>query len=518
MEHKEQNLERRSVSRVLISVSDKSGIVELASRLEELDVEIISTGGTFKVLSDNGISAVPVEKITNFPEMMGGRVKTLHPIIFGGILAQDSDKSEADNHNIQLIDMVVCNLYPFMKAAAKDVSHDELIEQIDIGGPSLLRAASKNHERVAVVTDPSDYDWISREIEAGGSNLEQRRQLALKAFRHTAEYDTIIQNVLSSRFDEEDLPPSLHITGVGGPPLRYGENPHQSSIFYSDPLFYGPSVSNSQQLQGKQLSYNNLLDFDAALVMVMEFDVPTAVIVKHNNPCGAASDEDLVKAYEFAVQTDPESSFGGIIAFNRKVDERLAKSVTSAFKEGVIAPSYTNSALSILSKKDNLRVLETGSLSDYQRTPSLRSIDGGWLFQDADNISVKLSECKVVTNRKPTLNELEGLQFGWNIVKHVKSNAIVFTQKQRTVGIGAGQMSRIDSVQIAASKSIPNSENTVMASDAFFPFRDGIDEAVKSGVTAVVQPGGSVRDQEVIDAANENNIAMIFTGVRHFKH
>ena len=518
MEHKEQNLERRSVFRVLISVSYKSRIVELASKLEELDVEIISTGGTLTALSDNGISAVPVEKITNFPEMMGGRVKTLHPIIFGGILAQDSDKPEADNHNIQLIDMVVCILYPFTKAATKGVSHDELIEQIDIGGPSLLRAASKNHERVVVVTDPSDYGWISREIEAGGSNLEQRRQLALKAFRHTAEYDTIIQNELSSRFDEEDLPPSLHITGIGSPPLRYGENPHQSSIFYSDPLFHGPSVSNSQQLQGKQLSYNNLLDFDAALAMVVEFDVPTAVIVKHNNPCGAASDKDLVKAYELAVQTDPESSFGGIIAFNREVDERLAESITSAFKEGVIAPSYTNSALLILSKKDNLRVLETGSLSDYQRTPSLRSVDGGWLFQDADNISVKLSECKVVTNRKPTQNELEGLQFGWNIVKHVKSNAIVFAQKQRTVGIGAGQMSRIDSVQIATSKSIPNSENKVMASDAFFPFRDGIDEAVKSGVTAVVQPGGSVRDQEVIDAANENNVAMIFTGVRHFKH
>ena len=518
MEREGQNLKRRSVSRVLISVSDKSGIVEFAKILGERDIEIISTGGTFRELSENGIMAIPIEKITNFPEMMGGRVKTLHPIIFGGILAQDSDKSEADSHNIQLIDMVVCNLYPFKEAVTKGVSSEELIEQIDIGGPSLLRAASKNHERVAVVTDPSDYDWISREIEAGGSNLEQRRQLALKAFRHTAEYDTMIQNELSLRFDEEDLPSSLHITGIGSPPLRYGENPHQSSIFYTDPLFDGACVSNSEQLQGKELSYNNLLDFDAALAIAMEFDKPTAVIVKHNNPCGAASDEDLVKAYDLAIKTDPESSFGGIVSFNREVDKKLAESVTSAFKEGVIAPSYTNSALSVLSNKENLRVLETGPLSDYQRTPSLRSIDGGWLFQEADNVSIDLSECKAVTEREPTSDEMEGLQFGWNIVKHVKSNAIVFTQQQRTVGIGAGQMSRIDSVRIAASKSIPDAENTVMASDAFFPFRDGLDEAVKSGVTAVVQPGGSVRDQEVIDAANDNNIAMIFTGVRHFKH
>jgi len=518
MEHEEPNLKRRSVSRVLISVSDKSGIVEFAKMLDESEIEIISTGGTFRELSENGISAIPIEKITNFPEMMGGRVKTLHPIIFGGILARDSDKSEAENHNIQLIDMVVCNLYPFKEAARKGVSSEELIEQIDIGGPSLLRAASKNLERVAVVTDPSDYDWISKEIKEGGSNLEQRRQLALKAFRHTAEYDTMIQSELSLRFDEEDLPQSLHITGVGSPPLRYGENPHQSSIFYTDSLFDGPCVSNSEQLQGKQLSYNNLLDFDAALAIVMEFEEPTAVIVKHNNPCGAASDEYLTKAYDLAVQTDPESSFGGIIAFNRKVDEKLAELITSAFKEGVIAPSYTDSALSVLSNKENLRVLETGSLSDYQRTPSLRSIDGGWLFQEADNVSIDLSECKVVTNRMPTADEMKGLQFGWNIVKHVKSNAIVFTQEQRTIGIGAGQMSRIDSVRIAASKSIIRAENTVMASDAFFPFRDGLDEAAKSGVTAVVQPGGSVRDQEVIDAANENNIAMIFTGVRHFKH
>ncbi len=518
MEHEEPNLKRRSVSRVLISVSDKSGIVEFAKMLDEREIEIISTGGTFRELSENGISAIPIEKMTNFPEMMGGRVKTLHPIIFGGILARDSDKSETEDYNIRLIDMVVCNLYPFKEAARKGVSSKELIEQIDIGGPSLLRAASKNLERVAVVTDPSDYDWISKEIKEGGSNLEQRRQLALKAFRHTAEYDTIIQSELSLRFDEEDLPQSLHITGVGSPPLRYGENPHQSSIFYTDSLFEGPCVSNSEQLQGKQLSYNNLLDFDAALAIVMEFEEPTAVIVKHNNPCGAASDEHLIKAYDLAVQTDPESSFGGIIAFNRKVNEKLAESVTSAFKEGVIAPSYTDSALSVLSNKENLRVLETGPLSDYERRPSLRSIDGGWLFQEADNVSIDLSECKVVTKRIPNTDEMKGLQFGWNIVKHVKSNAIVFTQEQRTVGIGAGQMSRIDSVRIAASKSIPNAENTVMASDAFFPFRDGLDEAAKSGVTAVVQPGGSVRDQEVIDAANENNIAMIFTGVRHFKH
>jgi len=518
MQSEKQNLDRRSVARVLISVSDKSAIDAFSKALVKNGIEIISTGGTSKILSENGIAVTPVEDVTKFPEMMNGRVKTLHPLIFGGILARDSDKPETEQYDIGIIDMVVCNLYPFGDAASKGVDMDALIEEIDIGGPSLLRAAAKNHVRVAVVTDPSDYGWISKEIEAGGLNLEQRRQLALKAFRHTAEYDTIIQNELSSRFGEEDLPSSLHVTGVGSPPLRYGENPHQSAILYSDSSVQGPCVSNSTQIQGKQLSYNNLLDFDAALAMVTEFEEPTAVIVKHNNPCGAASASNLSEAYELAVKTDPQSAFGGIVAFNQEVDEDLSRSVTSAFKEGVIAPSFTSAAIEALSEKENLRVLQTGELSDYQRTPSLRSLNGGWLFQEADDVSIDLSECKVVTKRKPTTRELEGLQFGWKIVKHVKSNAIVFTQRKRTIGIGAGQMSRIDSVRIATSKSIPDAQKTVMASDAFFPFRDGIDEAANSGVTAIVQPGGSVRDQEVIAAADEHNMAMILTGIRHFRH
>ena len=516
MEQKE--ISRQEISRVLISVSDKSGIEDLSRALSDKGIEIISTGGTSRAISDTGVAVQPVEEVTNFPEMMGGRVKTLHPLIFGGILGRESDQKQMLEHNIDKIDMVICNLYPFKDAANKGVDLDSLIEEIDIGGPSLLRAASKNHSRVSVVTDPADYSWIIDEISKGGLTLEQRQQLALKSFRHTAEYDSIIQSVLGQRFGEEDLPSSLHLTGIGSPPLRYGENPHQSSIFYSDLLHSAPSVANSAQIQGKQLSYNNLLDFDAALAIVMEFDDPTAVIVKHNNPCGVASSTNLLAAFKVAMKTDPQSAFGGIISFNREVGASLAEEIVSSFKEGIIAPSYSEEALEIFSSKKNLRILEAGNLEDYHRSPSLRSLDGGWLLQEADEVCISISECKVVSKRKPTNEELEGLDFGWKVVKHVKSNAILFADKKRTVGIGAGQMSRIDSVKIATFKSIPNPKGTVMASDAFFPFRDGIDEAAKVGVTAVIQPGGSVRDQEVIDAADEHNIAMLFTGMRHFKH
>ena len=517
MEEKEQ-LSRRQISRVLISVSDKSGIVELSEKLSEMGIEIISTGGTSKIISDSGTSVRPVEEVTKFPEMMDGRVKTLHPLIFGGILGRDSDQEQMEAHNIGKIDMVICNLYPFKSAADKGVELSSLIEEIDIGGPSLLRAASKNHTRVSVVTDPGDYDWILDEISKGGLNLKQRQALALKSFRHTAEYDSIIQSVLAQRFGEENLPSSLHLSGIGSPPLRYGENPHQSSIFYSDLLHTAPSVANSVQVQGKQLSYNNLLDFDAALAIVMEFDDPTAVIVKHNNPCGVASSTNLLEAFNGAIQTDPQSAFGGIISFNREVNASLAQEIVSSFKEGIIAPSYSVEALEIFTSKENLRILESGNLEDYHRSPSLRSLDGGWLLQEADEVCISISDCKIVSKRKPTEEELEGLEFGWKVVKHVKSNAILFADRSRTVGIGAGQMSRIDSVKIATFKSLPDPKGTVMASDAFFPFRDGIDEAAKVGVTAVIQPGGSVRDQEVIDAADEHNIAMLFTGMRNFKH
>ena len=361
MEHKE-NLSRRKISRVLISVSDKSGIVDLSKGLSENGIEIVSTGGTSKAISEAGIPVRPVEEVTNFPEMMGGRVKTLHPLIFGGILGRDSDKDQMKEHGIENIDMVICNLYPFKSAAEKGVDLSSLIEEIDIGGPSLLRAASKNHSRVSVVTDPGDYGWILNEILNGGLTFEQRQQLALKSFRHTAEYDSIIQSVLAQRFGEEELPSSLHLTGIGSPPLRYGENPHQSSVFYSDLLHSAPSVANSEQLQGKQLSYNNLLDFDAALAIVMEFDDPTSVIVKHNNPCGVASSETLLDAFNNAMKTDPQSAFGGIISFNREVNASLAKEIISSFKEGIIAPSYSKEALDIFSSKENLRILETGSL------------------------------------------------------------------------------------------------------------------------------------------------------------
>ena len=516
MEEKERY--RQEISRVLISVSDKSGIGNLSKTLSDKGIEIISTGGTSQAISEAGVTVRPVEEVTNFPEMMGGRVKTLHPLIFGGILGRESDQEQMAEYNIGKIDMVICNLYPFKAAADKGVNLSSLIEEIDIGGPSLLRAASKNHSRVSVVTDPADYEWILDEISKGGLTLEQRQQLALKSFRHTAEYDSLIQSVLGQRFGEEDLPSSLHLTGIGSPPLRYGENPHQSSIFYSDLLHSAPSVANSAQIQGKQLSYNNLLDFDAALAIVMEFDDPTAVIVKHNNPCGVASSTSLLEAFNDALRTDSQSAFGGIISFNREVDASLSEEIVSSFKEGIIAPSYSEEALEIFSSKKNLRILESGNLENYHRSPSLRSLDGGWLLQEADEVCISISDCKVVSKRKPTNEELEGLDFGWKVVKHVKSNAILFADKKRTVGIGAGQMSRIDSVKIATFKSLPDPKGTVMASDAFFPFRDGIDEAAKVGVTAVIQPGGSVRDQEVIDAADEHNIAMIFTGMRHFKH
>jgi len=511
-------MERRKISRVLISVSDKDKLINFAKSLDSLGIEIISTGGTAKTIASEGINVISVEDVTNFPEMLGGRVKTLHPLIFGGILARDSDLEETKKHKIDFFDMVVCNLYPFKEAASQDVELKSLIEQIDIGGPSLLRASAKNYSRVSVVSDPEDYDWIVDEIKAGGLNLAQREDLALKAFRHTAEYDTEIQRELADRFGEEGLPPSLQISGIGSPPLRYGENPHQAAIFYSDSLQSGPSVSEAIQVQGKQLSYNNLLDFDAALSIVKEFEELSAVVVKHNNPCGAASAKTLEEAYELAINTDPQSSFGGIISFNGEVGEDLAKSIVSSFKEGVIAPFFKKEALKILSTKENLRVLETGNLENYRRNPTLRSLDKGWLLQESDDAMIDISDCKIVTKRKPSGDELESLHFAWKIVKHVKSNAIVFAKGKNTVGIGAGQMSRIDSVKIATFKSIPDAKNCVMASDAFFPFRDGVDEAVKAGITAVIQPGGSKRDQEIIDAANEHNIAMVFTGMRHFKH
>ena len=511
-------MERRKISRVLISVSDKNKLTDFTKELDKLGIEIVSTGGTSKAITENGISVTSVEEVTNFPEMMGGRVKTLHPLIFGGILARDSDLEETKKHKINLFDMVVCNLYPFKEAVLKGADLESLVEEIDIGGPSLLRASAKNHSRVAVVSDPEDYDWIISEIKEGGLNLAQRQDLALKAYRHTAEYDTTIQRELSQRFDEEGLPSSLQISGIGSPPLRYGENPHQSAVFYSDIFSSAPSVSDAIQLQGKQLSYNNLLDFDAALSIVAEFEDLTAVVVKHNNPCGAASANSLEEAYDLAINTDPQSSFGGIISFNGKVESTLAEKIISSFKEGVIAPSFSKSALKILSSKQNLRVLETGNLEHYHRNPTLRSLDKGWLLQESDEAMIDISDCKIVTERKPSSTELESLYFAWKIVKHVKSNAIVFAKNKNTVGIGAGQMSRIDSVKIAEFKSIPDAKGCVMSSDAFFPFRDGIDEAVKAGITAVIQPGGSMRDQEVIDAANEHNIAMVFTGMRHFKH
>lgn len=519
----------KKITRALISVSDKTGIIDFCRELHALGIEILSTGGTFKTLTENAISAIEVSDYTGFPEMMDGRVKTLHPKIHGGILGRRGidDAVMADNA-ICAIDMVVVNLYPFEATIAKpDCDFDTAIENIDIGGPTMIRAAAKNHHDVAIVVNPADYDAILEELNAQHAALsaKTRFHLALKSFEHTARYDTAIATYLSN-LEEKRFPDTLNLQFYQQQALRYGENPHQSAAFYVEKNPPVGTIASAVQLQGKALSYNNIADADAALECVRAFsEKPTCVIVKHANPCGVAQADTTLAAYHLAYATDPTSAFGGIIAFNQEIDEQTASEIVSRqFVEVIIAPSVSRGAQTVFATKQNIRVLAVGDWSaQTENVPSfdLKRVAGGLLVQDKDVGVVLRSDMKIVTQRAPTEQEWTDLLFAWNIAKFVKSNAIVYCKNGQLIGVGAGQMSRVYSAKIAGIKAndaglvVPGS---VMASDAFFPFRDGIDSAAEVGITAVIHPGGSMRDQEVIDAANEANITMVFTGMRHFRH
>lgn len=514
------------IQRALISVSNKSGLVDFCRSLsEEFNVEIISTGGTLKVLEDAGISAIEISQFTNFPEMMDGRVKTLHPRVHGGILARrEQDQEIMKENDILAIDLVVVNLYPFKETISKaDVSLEEAIENIDIGGPSMVRSAAKNNKYVGVVVEPDDYTLILKEMESNGGSLSQkmRSSLATKAFNHTANYDTVISAYLSS-VTEEDFPNRMFAKFQKKEVMRYGENPHQKAAFYVDETQQGNGLGNAIQLQGKQLSYNNIADTDAALECVKSFEEPSCVIIKHANPCGVATDVDITEAYQKAFEADSTSAFGGIIALNRKLEEKTAQQIIdNQFVEVIIAPGVSASAQKILNTKENIRVLEMETMDKLSSGFKFLSVTDGLLIQEIDNGSISAKDFKIVSSRGPTEEEVQDCLFAWKVCKFVKSNAIVYAKNNQTVGIGAGQMSRIDSAQIAASKAKESGFKTkgcVMASDAFFPFRDGIDVAASMGISSIIQPGGSIRDDEIIGAANEANMAMIFTGMRHFRH
>jgi phosphoribosylaminoimidazolecarboxamide formyltransferase/IMP cyclohydrolase len=525
----------RIISRALISVSDKTGLVEFARELAGYGVELISTGGTAEVLTDAGLRVTDVAELTGFPEMMDGRVKTLHPKVHGGLLAiRGNREHEAAMaaHGIVPIDLLVVNLYPFEATVAKGAGFDDCIENIDIGGPAMIRAAAKNHADVAVVVQPQDYSRLLSELAAhgGGTMLAFRKQLAAKAYARTAAYDAAIANWFAAEIGE--MSPAYR--AIGGrlvEPLRYGENPHQSAAFYRTPeRRFG--VATARQLQGKQLSYNNLNDTDAAYECVAEFDprrTPACVIVKHANPCGAAEGATLVQAYRKALACDPTSAFGGIVALNRPLDAEAARAVIEIFTEVIIAPDASEEAIAIVAGKKNLRLLLAGGVPDPRGAGlTAKTVAGGLLVQSRDNAVVDDLDLKVVTKRAPTNSELADLRFAFRVAKHVKSNSIIYARDGATVGIGAGQMSRVDAARIAARKAAdaakeaglpePLTRGSVVASDAFFPFADGLLVAIEAGATAVIQPGGSMRDTEVVKAADDHGIAMVFTGIRHFRH
>jgi len=512
---------RRAVRRALLSVSDKTGIVELAGTLARAGVALLSTGGTFRTITDAGIDVTEVSAHTGFPEMMDGRVKTLHPKVHGGILGRrGQDDGVMNEHGIEPIDLVVVNLYPFAETIARPDCTDELaIENIDIGGPAMVRSAAKNHRDVTVVVDPSDYTAIAEAVLAGGTHFELRRRLAAKAFRHTARYDAMVCGYLSS---DEVFPESLTLTWDRIQEMRYGENPHQAAAFYGEGGDRSGTVAGLKQLQGRELSYNNVADTDAALECVKVFDEPACVIVKHANPCGVAEASDLLAAYDLAFATDPTSAFGGIIAFNRRLDGATLEAILERqFVEVVIAPAVDEDAVAVARRKKNVRLLECGPFGRRSRGRELKRVGGGLLVQSADELCWSESGLTVATERAPTGAEMADLAFAWKVAWFVKSNAIVYAKNRQTVGVGAGQMARVTSAVIAGMKAREAGlevAGSVMASDAFFPFRDSIDAAAEAGIRAIVQPGGSMRDGEVIQAANEHDIAMLFTGVRHFRH
>jgi phosphoribosylaminoimidazolecarboxamide formyltransferase/IMP cyclohydrolase len=518
------------VRRALISVSDKTGIVEFGRALSERGIELLSTGGTFRLLQENNVAVTEVSDYTGFPEMMDGRVKTLHPKIHGGVLGRrGKDDAVMAEHGIDPIDMVVVNLYPFEDTIAKpDCDLATAIENIDIGGPTMVRAAAKNHNDVAIVVNTRDYSRVLKELESNDGELTfaTRFDLAVKAFEHTAGYDGAIANYLGGRTadnDNPDFPRTFNTQFVKVQDMRYGENPHQRAAFYAESHPKEACVATAKQLQGKALSYNNVADTDAALECVKPFADPACVIVKHANPCGVAIGADILQAYDLAYATDPTSAFGGIIAFNRELDAATAKAIIDRqFVEVIIAPSISTEAIELLAAKKNVRLLACGEF-DSERVPAMdyKRVTGGLLVQERDLGMVAMGDVKVVTTRQPSEEELNDLLFAWEVAKYVKSNAIVYAKAGRTIGVGAGQMSRVYSAKIAGIKAADEGlevKGSVMSSDAFFPFRDGIDAAAAAGITAVIQPGGSMRDQEVIDAANEHGIAMVFTGMRHFRH
>lgn len=516
------------VQRALISVSDKTGIVELAKGLAGLDIEILSTGGTAKTLRNERVKLTDVSQYTGFPEMLGGRLKTLHPKIHGGLLWRrdnDQDAREIKDNNISSIDMVVVNLYPFEQTVSRlEVTFDDAIENIDIGGPTMLRAASKNFRDVVVIVDPADYAKVLDELKAHGGEIsyDTKLELAKKVFSHTARYDTLISNYLSRHGGTKMVfPETFNQSYLKISDLRYGENPHQKAALYREPLYADLSIVDAKILQGKEMSYNNYLDSSAALDMIKEYDGTAAVIVKHNNPCGVAVADTVESAYKKAFESDPISAFGGVIALNGDVNEATAKEILTLFVEIIIAPGFDPEALKLLSAKPNIRLL----LLDINKKATgfdIRKIQGGLLAQEKDTGRIDdLRALKVATKRKPSDDELAALEFAWKICKHVKSNAVVYTSGDRSLGIGAGQTSRVDSAKIAALKAETfgiSLRNSVVASDAFFPNRDGIDVIAKAGATAVIQPGGSIKDNDVIAACDEHDIAMVFSGMRHFRH
>jgi phosphoribosylaminoimidazolecarboxamide formyltransferase/IMP cyclohydrolase len=515
------------ITRALISVSDKNGIIEFSQQLAGYGVELLSTGGTAKLLREAGLTVKDVSEFTGFPEMLDGRVKTLHPKVHGGLLGMRSNPehvAKMKEHGIENIDMVIVNLYPFEATVAKEGCHlEDAIENIDIGGPTMLRSAAKNYPDVTVLVDSADYAQVLDEMKAndGGVSAATNFGLAVKVFQHTAAYDGAISNYLGSRLTSEvqEYPPTFTVQVKKAQDLRYGENPHQTAAFYVEKGITEPCVSTAQQLQGKELSFNNIIDLDAAIETVKEFEQSAAVIIKHTNPCGVALADSPLTAYLKARECDPVSAFGGIVGFNRTVDAATAKELTSTFLEAVIAPGYSDEALDIFTAKKNVRVMQVPLLDRYVAGGfDLKRVTGGLLLQGRDLGMVNARDCRAVTERIPTASEYEALDFAWRVCKHVKSNAIVFSNCDQTVGIGAGQMSRVDSSKIAVQKALLPTRGTVLASDAFFPFRDGVDAAAEAGVTAIIQTGGSVRDEEVIRAANEHGIAMIFTTMRHFRH
>ncbi|RMG57674.1 MAG: bifunctional phosphoribosylaminoimidazolecarboxamide formyltransferase/IMP cyclohydrolase PurH [Deltaproteobacteria bacterium] len=516
------------IRRAIISVSDKRGIVEFAKGLKKIGIDIYASGGTAKLLKENRIPVKSIDEYTGFPEILDGRVKTLHPRIHAGILAVRDNREHMKVLNeldITTFDMVVVNLYPFEATVAKpECSLEEAIENIDIGGPTLLRAAAKNYRHVCVVVDPDDYGRVLEALRRKNGNIDEELlfSLAKKVFRHTAWYDSAISNYLSSLDGDgrKEFPEVFSWQWDKVQELRYGENPHQKAAFYRDTHSPVMGVGYAEQLQGKELSYNNIVDIDAAFSLALEFDDPTVAIIKHTNPCGVGSARSIADAYKRAFACDPVSAYGGIIGVNRKVSASMAKAMEGVFFEAIIAPDYDREALKILSKKKNLRVMRVDAKKLKGRQPKyvMKNVAGGLLVQTVDDVDYLVDNLKVVTKREPTEKELQALIFAWRVCKHVKSNAIVITGRDRTVGIGAGQMSRVDSAKIAIMKAQSPTKGCVAASDAFFPFRDGLDVLAEAGITAVIQPGGSIRDEEVIKAADEHGIAMVFTGIRHFRH